>query len=142
MSKNDSFLYENRMENILYYLCIREGDRKTKNFGPVRKRGGGVQPPVQTKIFFSRKEKKVQNVLKWNIYEYIICFDEKIREICSFRPVLCFRLFWIVWSAKNVFVLFYTFPKWYHFYSSLTIVDGILKNMMNTFWLRAIFSIE
>ena len=96
MSKNDSFLYENRMENILYYLCIREGDRKTKIFGPVRKQGGeGAQPPVQTKIFFFRKEKKVQNILKWNIYEYTynMHFDEKIREICSFRPVLCFRLF-------------------------------------------------
>ena len=41
--------------------------------GPVRKLGGGANPLAVTKIFFflSKKEKKMQNVLKWkNMQKY------------------------------------------------------------------------
>ena len=69
--------------------------------------GWGVNPQSATRIgFLFRKEKKMQNVLKQK-YMY---FDEKLCEICSFGPVLCFRPFWIFeYTMKYEYDLFFRF---------------------------------
>ena len=52
-----------------------------------------MNPQSATKIgvVFFRKDKMMQNVLKRKFF--CIYFDEKICEICSFGPVLCFISF-------------------------------------------------
>ena len=72
-------------------IRLREGVKKDPIVAN-RSLNLNLNPQSTTKIvFFLRKRKKIQNVLK----RKNMCFDEKICEIYSFGPVSRFRLFWI-----------------------------------------------